>query len=81
MKSCMDCFHLKAIIPVVNGEIRYEVATGYCSKGILSTHDGEIKMFINVIKNRRTKNKSFTFAERCPHYDGEDETLLNEACG
>jgi len=69
-KSCKDCFHLRAKIPVENGVLKYRDATGYCRQGMLSTYEGaEPRIFKKILRNGNLK--SFECAERCPCYDGD----------
>lgn len=70
MKTCRDCFNLKASIPVKNGEILYSKATARCREGHLEKSNGEVRIVKNVLKNSAQDLQLFRTAERCPDYDG-----------
>lgn len=66
MKSCIDCKHMKAKIPVKQ-VIQYDKAVASCALHNMIKDKGGDRTFKNIIG--RAKNvKAFNHAERCPDY-------------
>jgi len=69
-RTCLDCFELKAKIPVENGKILYAEATARCVKGWLERSEGKDQVFKNVLYGRLKPRKAFDQAKRCDYFNG-----------
>jgi len=78
-RTCLDCFHLKARIPlihtsnaIVNARLDWPKATARCDLGFHENNDGSIKIFKNILKHNISQyRQAFREAERCAFYDTE----------
>jgi len=77
-KSCVDCYHLKARIPLkhrngtysIFSEMDFNEARVTCSQGYITLMDGSDRLFKNVLRKKiPLRLKAFRHAERCPDYD------------
>jgi hypothetical protein len=80
MKSCIDCSHLKARIPllhtsnsILRARLLYDKAVAKCTEGYLTTIQNKKekdKIFKNILKTKDLRKlQTFDAAERCPEFD------------
>lgn len=76
MKSCYDCDHFKARLPLKhqkNGDTKFmfKQAIATCEKMHMINETGGIKWFKDVFRSRARNTKTYEMAQSCQDYMGE----------
>lgn len=74
MRTCLDCYNLKAKIPLIhiNGDrkIDWNHTLVTCAKGYFQKNNGSERVYKNILGTKDKRDRgAFSLAERCMDYN------------